>query len=123
MSTRPFHDYNFVDVAGKGVFVGDSLHVVNPVKGWWGEGDEKIYIDGETFPSHFGTGTEDYYGYACCSPDKFYHPYHNQPRCDGPGNFGNTSVNRWHILDTIPFENHLRFDMEAWHWAEKVAVD
>ena len=43
-----------------------------PSKAWWGEGDEKIYVDGEKFPSHFGTGTEDYYGYAWCSPEKFY---------------------------------------------------
>jgi len=123
MTTRPFTDYNFVEVTGKGVFVGDALHVVNPVKGWWGEGDEKIYVDGETFPSHFGTGTEDYYGYAWCSPEQFYHPYHNQPRCDGPQNFGHTSVNRWHILDSIPFERSFKFDMEVWHWAEKVVVD
>ena len=33
--------------------MGDTLCIVNPVKAWWGEGDEKIYVDGEAFPSHF----------------------------------------------------------------------
>ena len=64
----PFHDWNFVEVQGKGVLVGDSWTVLNPTDGWWGEGDEKIYVDAEydaaKFPSHFGTGTEDYYGWA-----------------------------------------------------------
>jgi len=67
-----------------------------------GEGDEKIYVDGETFPSHFGTGSEDYYGYAWGSTEVFTHAYHNQPRCDDPKNYGNTSVNRFHVIDDIP---------------------
>ncbi len=98
------------------MFAGVAFAIDNPVKAWWGEGDEKIYVDGETFPSHFGTGTEDYYGYAWCFPDLFTHAYHNQSRCDGPGNFGRTSINRWHILDRIPFTKDFRFDMELWHW-------
>jgi hypothetical protein len=115
-------DWNYLDVAGQGVFAGVAFAIANPVKHWWGEGDEKIYVDGETFPSHFGTGTEDYYGYAWCSPIPFQHAYHNQPRCDGPGNYGHTAVNRWHILDRIPFEKSFRFDMEIWHWNETCKV-
>ncbi|MEQ1935876.1 MAG: DUF2961 domain-containing protein, partial [Fimbriimonadaceae bacterium] len=64
----PFQDWNFVDIQGKGVYVGDAWTVVNMKQdSWWGEGDEKIYIDGDWdrgFPTHFGTGTEDYYGWA-----------------------------------------------------------
>ncbi len=116
--TLPRQDWNYVECQGKGRFVGDMLHVTNPVKDWWGEGDEKIYVDGESFPSHFGTGTEDYYGYAWCCNEPFVHAYHNQPRCDGPGNYGQTCVNRFHIMDTIPFTKSFRFDMEAWHWKE-----
>ncbi len=114
--TRPFIDWNYVTLRGTGVLVGAAFTIANPYKQWWGEGDEKIYIDGEEFPSHFGTGTEDYYGYAWCCPQPFTHAYHAQPRCDGPANYGRTSVNRWHILDRIPFERSLRFDMELWHW-------
>jgi len=115
LPARPFSDWTHLSCQGRGRFVGGALHVVNPVKRWWGEGDEKIYVDGETFPSHFGTGSEDYYGYAWCCNEPFQHAYHNQTRCDGPGNFGHTSVNRFHILDDIPFTRCFRFDMENWH--------
>lgn len=116
--TRPFIDWAHLETTGQGRFVGGGLHIQNMVRGWWGEGDEKIYVDGETFPSHFGTGTEDYYGYAWCSPARFVHAYHNQPRCDGPANYGNTSVNRFHIIDDIPFTKSFKFDIENWHWTE-----
>ncbi len=120
--TRPMQDWNYLKVRGKGVFGGVAFAIANPVKHWWGEGDEKIYFDGQTFPSHFGTGTEDYYGYAWCCNEPFTHAYHNQPRCDGPGNYGHTSVSRWHILDRIPFTKDFTFDMELWHWNETCKV-
>lgn len=116
--TQPRRDWNYFTLKGKGVYVGDSLSVTNPVENWWGEGDEKIYVDNETFPSHFGTGTEDYYGYAWCCPETFNAPLHNQTRCDGPGNYGFTSVNRFRALDAIPFTENFKFDMEVWHWAD-----
>ena len=123
LKTRPFRDWTYCDLTGKGVFVGDMLSVTNPVQQWWGEGDEKIYVDGESFPSWFGTGSEDYYAYAWSDTKTFEHPYHNQTRCDGPGNRGRTSVNRFHILDAIPFTRSFRFDMEVWHWAPNIDVN
>lgn len=112
--SRPMRDWNYLTVEGRGVLVGDSLSVANPLKSWWGEGDEKIYVDGERFPSHFGTGTEDYYGYAWCDTGLFSSPFHSQSRCDGPGNYGHTSVNRVRLLDGITFGRGLKFDMEVW---------
>ncbi|MFM7138244.1 MAG: glycoside hydrolase family 172 protein [Planctomycetota bacterium] len=64
MRSPPVRDWNFVTLAGRGVYVGDTLALVNSVATWYGEGDEKIWVDGESFPSHLGTGTEDYYGYS-----------------------------------------------------------
>lgn len=116
---RGTSDWNYVTIDGKGVFAGDNLAVMNPVDAWWGEGDEKIYVDGEAFPSHFGTGTEDYYGYAWCCNIPFEHPFHAQPRCDGEAygnNWGHTTVSRVRALDGIPFHDSFRFDMEIWHW-------
>jgi hypothetical protein len=118
LKTRPMRDWNHITIEGQGVFVGDALSIGNPTTAWWGEGDEKFYVDGEKFPSHFGTGTEDYYGYAWSSPELFQHPLHNQTRCDGPNVFGWTSVNRFRALDAIPFTRSLRFDMEIWHWRD-----
>lgn len=116
--TRPRQDWNFIEARGRGRFVGAMMQVTNPVGAWWGEGDEKIYVDDEEFPSHFGTGTEDYFGYAWCDTEIFSHAYHAQPRCDGPANFGHTCVNRFHILDNIPFTRAFKFDMEVWHWED-----
>jgi hypothetical protein len=109
-------DVNYVAATGRGVYVGDTLTLFNGVDAWWGEGDEKVYVDGETFPSHFGTGTEDYYGYAWCRPEAFSAPFHAQP--EGGGNLaGGYSVNsRYRALDAIPFARSLKFDMELWHW-------
>ncbi len=112
-------DFNYVDVAGQGVYVGDNLSVMNPVKEWWGEGDEKIYVDGEKFPSHFGTGTEDYYGYGWCWPVKFARPFEAQVRVDGQegeNNWGRTAVTRTRSLDAIPFTKSLSMNIEVWHW-------
>lgn len=116
IDTATKRDWNYLHAHGQGVFMGDTLCIVNPVKAWWGEGDEKIYVDGEPFPSHFGTGTEDYYGYAWCTPEFFQSPFHAQPRADGPNNFGHVTNSRVRLLDGIPFRREFRFDMEVWHW-------
>jgi len=120
--TRPLIDWPHLECKGKGRFVGGMLNITNPVRRWWGEGDEKIYVDGESFPSFFGTGTEDYYGYAWCSNQLFVHAYHNQPRCDGPGNYGHSSVNRFHIVDDIPFNKSFKFDIENFHHVGEIKV-
>jgi len=112
------YDMPFLLVHGAGVWVGTALMVMHPTSiptpsgGWWGEGDEKIYLDGESFPSTFGTGSEDYFGYSWSSPDLFEHAYIGQPRCDGPGNRGFTANYRWHILDAMPFSKSIEFYME-----------
>ncbi len=118
LPTRPFSDWDYLTVTGQGVYVGDTLCVYNPVSDWWGEGDEKVWVDGETFPSHFGTGSEDYYGYSWGNTTLFQGPFSNQVRCDGPGNKGNTVVTRTRCLDAIPFDHSFKFDMEVWHWAD-----
>ena len=115
-------DLNFVKLKGKGVYVGDLVTIYNHAAAWWGEGDEKIYIDGEQFPSHFGTGSEDYYGYAWSRSEFFDHPFVAQP--DGSGNMNvGTAVNiRFRALDKIPFNKSLDMNMELWHWT-KTNVD
>ncbi|WP_338395521.1 glycoside hydrolase family 172 protein [Fulvitalea axinellae] len=113
-------DINFVSVEGKGVYVGDALSLFNSASGraWWGEGDEKIFVDGESFPSHFGTGSEDYYGYAWARSESFYHPFIAQPSGSGNKKVGPVTNARYRILDAIPFNKSIRFYMELWHWEE-----
>jgi hypothetical protein len=113
-------DLNWITVKGRGLYVGDVLTLFNTAKTWWGEGDEKIYVDGESFPSHIGTGTEDYYGYAWCKPNFFESAFHAQPSGDGNLEPGFTVNVRYRSLDAIPFDKSIRFDMELWHWAKTV---
>jgi hypothetical protein len=108
-------DLNFVTLEGRGIYVGDSLTLFNTGYRWWGEGDEKVYVDGEKFPSHFGTGSEDYYGYAWSRPEVFTgHPFIAQPVGNGAGEPGLVVNTRLRSLDGIPFRKSLRFDMELW---------
>jgi hypothetical protein len=117
-----FYDLNFIDITGKGVLVADALTVLSPGKGWWGEGDEKIYVNEQDvnsrFPSHFGTGTEDDYGWAGgrvpTGKDIFSIPFGSNVRNGNPANpRGYNICTRSRILDDIPFKNRLVFDMEA----------
>lgn len=116
--SRPIRDMNLLVEEGRGRYVGSVLQVQNPSAHWWGEGDEKVWVDGESFPSWFGTGTEDYFGYAWCDPNPFSHPFIAQPHAVPPTNVGNTGNVRWHVMDDIPFERSIKFSLEMWHWAD-----
>lgn len=111
-------DMTYLVACGKGVFVGATAHLMNPSEvpstygNWWGEGDEKIFVDNDPSPVFFGTGSEDYFNYAWSSPDIFYHAYCGQPRNDGPGTRGFVTNFRWHIIDNIPFTDQFAFYME-----------
>jgi hypothetical protein len=80
---------------------------------WWGEGDEKFFVDGEKFPSTFGTGTEDYFGYAWCTPEYFESSFQNQTLNER--NRGHISVNRFQIADNVPFTSSFEGCLEKYH--------
>jgi len=105
-------DWTLLTTQGAGRYVGTQLHVWNPLGGWWGEGDEKFFVDGEKFPSSFGTGSEDYFGFAWSSSHTFIQALHSQ--AVNEGNSGHVSVNRWHIADNIPFETSFEGNIEKY---------
>jgi hypothetical protein len=105
-------DWTMLTTQGRGRFVGVLLHVWNPQGGWWGEGDDKFFIDGEKFPSSFGTGSEDYFGYAWSSGYRFVRPRHGQPLAEG--NLGHEVDYRWHLSDQVPFQASLDADIEKY---------
>lgn len=117
-SGEDVQDLPFLLARGKGVYVGTTSILLNPATvptpwgNWWGEGDEKVFVDDDRVPSIFGTGSEDYYNYSWSSPDIFAYPYCGQPRNDGPGNRGFVTNFRWHVLDRIPFADSIGFFME-----------
>lgn len=112
---RSGQDYVILDTSGKGHYVGTVLAVRMRSPAWFGEGDEKIYIDGEAKPSIWGTGTEDYFlsawGLKTASTPTFGVPFFDQR-----GIGGRTSAYRWHLSDPIIFNTGIRVTLEHMGW-------
>jgi hypothetical protein len=113
-------DYVILDTKGKGQYVGTVLSVRTRSPSWFGEGDEKMYIDGEKTASIWGTGTEDYFlsawGLKKTSTPYFGTSYFDQWGIVG----GHTSAYRWHIADPIVFNTGIRVTIEHMGW---ISVD
>jgi len=109
-------DYVILDTKGKGHYVGTVLSVRTRSPAWFGEGDEKIYIDGEDKASIWGTGTEDYFlsawGLKKTSTPYFGVPYFDQWGIVG----GHTSAYRWHINDPLVFNKGIKVTFEHFGW-------
>jgi hypothetical protein len=109
----PEFEYAFLDATGRGTFVGVALFVDNSHGGWWGEGDEKAYVDGEKFPSTWGTGSEDYFG------DAWGIQYFNNPYHGGSEIFGTKqSCRRFQLVENIPWTQHFRMTIENYSWPD-----
>jgi hypothetical protein len=113
-------NYTFVEATGQGHFVGVNLSIHNRADGWWGEGDDMFYIDGDETPTLHGTGSEDYFCGAWCYgiPDtiEFDNLYFGAPFIEG-GHTQNAlwNVYRYHIEDPIPFTKSIRATIEHGH--------
>ena len=109
-------DYLVLETKGKGHYVGTVLAVRTRSPAWFGEGDEKIYIDGEDAPSIWGTGTEDYFlsawGLKTTGTPYFGVPYFDQWGIVG----GHTSAYRWHINDPLVFNTGIKVTFEHFGW-------
>jgi hypothetical protein len=119
---NPPIDWNYVTISGKGVYMGDSLSLYNPKDTWYGEGDERIWVDDESLPSHLGTGLEDYYNASWAPVFVFHTPFANAPRVDDPSSLGHNTFTRTRNLDTVPFKKSLKMDMEMVGW-QQIDVD
>ncbi len=112
----PGRDYVVLETQGKGHYVGTVLAVRSRSPSWFGEGDEKIYLDGEAKPSIWGTGTEDYFlsawGLKTTSTPYFGVPYFDQWGIVG----GHTSAYRWHIQDPLVFNTGIKVTLEHFGW-------
>lgn len=113
---RKGEDYLLLETQGKGHFVGAVLGVRTRSPAWFGEGDEKIYIDGEKEPSIWGTGTEDYFlsawGLQTTSTPYFGVPYFDEWGIVG----GHTSAYRWHVQDPLVFNRSIKVTLEHFGW-------
>ncbi len=108
-------NYQFLNVKGKGHYVGTVLSVVQAEAGWFGEGDDLFYVDGEKYPSIEGTGSEDYFNDAWgLHVDDG--PYYGVTVADGTGLGSRMTAYRWHLVDPIPFTKSLKFEIEHKGW-------
>jgi hypothetical protein len=109
-------NYLFADIKGKGQFVGINYYINCPTTMWYGEGDEMIFIDGETTPSIVGTGTEDFFNTSWCPKELFQHPYFGYPRVNNEtGWLGHTHVYRFFVKDPFYFDKSCKFTIEHGH--------
>lgn len=118
-------DYVILDgVKGRGQYIGTSLGWQQNSEGWWGEGEVKMFIDGDDeFPTYIGTGTEDYFGGAWCfngnysSPFLGYQDLSNALDSRETNRVGNRhAMYRFHIADPIRFEKDLRVTIQTLGW-------
>jgi hypothetical protein len=122
--------YTILDgVRGRGHYVGTYMAWQVNNNGWWGEGEIKFYMDGDSeFPTICGTGTEDYfcgsYDFELKEPTPHYHefttPYSGLAQVIRPDGLYSANerfgLYRWHIADPIRFERDLRVTIQALGW-------
>lgn len=116
---------NFVmlDTKGEGQYLGCFFYVDSAPGGWWGEGDEMIFIDGDKMPTITGTGTEDYFCNAWGFKKEFSYPYYGVPLLDkSTDGWKQTTAYRFHIPSPIRFKKSIRVTMEH-HWGKKAVND
>ena len=110
-------NYVFLEATGRGHFVGVTHAVLQNQDQWFGEGDDMIFIDGDTVPTINGTGTEDYYNGAWDFGGKeFANLHQGAPYIVDPERIGGRyCLYRWHTESPIPFEKSIRVTMEHGH--------
>jgi D-arabinan exo alpha-(1,3)/(1,5)-arabinofuranosidase (non-reducing end) len=116
-------NYTILEAHGAGKYIGCNLNidVFNPqCNDWYGEGDDMIFIDGESWPpSLHGTGTEDYFNTAFCPTEEFSYPNFGLTLYSGnDAGFlfgGKNSMYRYHIKDPIHFRKSIRVTIEHGH--------
>jgi len=118
-------DYTILDgVRGQGHYVGTYMTWGSNSPGWWGEGEIKFFMDGDTeFPTICGTGTEDYFcgSYGFNKPQgkgyqEFNSPYAGMPQVIQSETQPRFGLYRWHITDPIRFEEDLKVTIQALGW-------
>jgi hypothetical protein len=114
-------NYVILEATGRGHYVGCNLNIDCFERGkndWYGEGDDMIFIDGDTTPTLQGTGTEDYFGTAWSPQTEFSAPYQGQPLASGSDEnawAGKHSIYRFHIEDPVHFHESIRVTIEHGH--------
>lgn len=101
-----------------GRFIGAVIGIRNLHPGvWWGEGEVKFYMDGDTeFPTICGTGSEDYVGLSYGMQQT---PYLYNGCSLNQNNF--VSMYRWHLPDPIFWQKECRVTIQQIAWRDGLA--
>ena len=109
-------NYVWLEATGRGHFVGVTMSVLQNQDGWWGEGDDMFFVDGESLPSINGTGSEDYFLGAWDFGDHpFAYASFGAPVKGDELAGGRSSVYRFHLDSPIPFTKSLKATIEHGH--------
>ena len=111
----PGRNYEFLNIRGKGHYVGTVLNVVQTEDSWFGEGDDLFYVDGAKYPQIYGTGSEDYFNDAWGLRDS-YGPWTGTPIAEGERVGSKLTGYRWHVPDPVPFTKSLWAGIEHAGW-------
>ncbi len=110
------NNYVWMEAIGEGHFVGVTMSVLQNQDGWWGEGDDMFFVDGEKRPSINGTGSEDYFLGAWDFGDhSFSYALFGAPVKGAELAGSRSSVYRFHLDSPIPFTKSLRATIEHGH--------
>jgi hypothetical protein len=110
------NNYLFMEAKGKGLYVGTILNIFGRSTGWWGEGDDMFFVDGETSrASIHGTGLEDYFNNAWMFQNEFNYPFTGYSQQGNRDWTGSHTMYRFHIQDPIYFQKSLRATIEHGH--------
>jgi len=104
-------DYVILDTTGRGHYAGTVYSVHQMETGWFGEGDDRFYIDGEDMPSLRGTGSEDYFSDAWGFRG-FCRPFFGVSLWEGYFAGDRVTAYRWHLADPVVFQKSLRVSIE-----------
>jgi hypothetical protein len=110
-------NYVFMEATGRGHFVGVTQAVEQNQEGWFGEGDDMFFIDGDAMPTINGTGTEDYYNGAWdFNGQPFAYMHNGAPYIVDPERIGGRyCLYRWHTESPIAFEKSIKATIEHGH--------
>ncbi|TCC45383.1 DUF2961 domain-containing protein [Kribbella pittospori] len=110
------HNYVALETEGRGHMVGLHLQVHNKGGGWYGEGDDMVFIDDATWPpSIHGTGTEEIFGGGACPNVEYASAYTGFHMIESPDFSGLTGMYRWYVHDPLRFERNIRWTIEHGH--------
>jgi hypothetical protein len=109
-------NYTALEATGKGQMVGLVLEIGNIAGGWYGEGDDMVFIDGETWPPRIhGTGHEEVFGAGACVLREYAGPYSGVHLVENEDFHGLVGMYRWYVADPIRFDQSIRWTIEHGH--------